>query len=105
MILSSQINTGKCGTHYSKKGKDAYHTCCYSHPRGRPRLRNAIAASYEPEFGRKLNPETEILVTAGANEAMFATFAGYLNDGDEVICIEPFFDQYIVSHGFVMRVC
>lgn len=39
------------------------------------------------------------MVTAGANEAMFATFAGYLNDGDEVICIEPFFDQYIVSNS------
>lgn len=39
-----------------------------SHPKGRPRLRNALAASYAPEFDRKLNPETEILVTAGANE-------------------------------------
>ncbi|KAI9312415.1 pyridoxal phosphate-dependent transferase [Dichotomocladium elegans] len=66
-----------------------------NHPRGRARLRNAIAASYEPEFGRKLDPETNVLVTAGANEAMYATFAGYLNQGDEVICIEPFFDQYL----------
>lgn len=39
-----------------------------SHPRGRPRLRNALAASYGKEFNRKLDPETEILVTAGANE-------------------------------------
>ncbi|CDS11272.1 hypothetical protein LRAMOSA03535 [Lichtheimia ramosa] len=79
----------------AKEAIDIVESNQYSHPRGRPRLRNAIAASYEPEFGRKLDPETEILVTAGANEAMFATFAGYLNDGDEVICIEPFFDQYI----------
>ncbi|ORY90358.1 pyridoxal phosphate-dependent transferase [Syncephalastrum racemosum] len=66
-----------------------------NHPKGRPRLRNALAASYTPEFGRTLDPETNILVTAGANEAMYATFAGYLNEGDEVIVIEPFFDQYI----------
>ncbi|KAI9033724.1 pyridoxal phosphate-dependent transferase [Phycomyces nitens] len=67
----------------------------YSHPRGRIRLRNALAASYSTEFGRKLNPETEIIVTAGANEAIFATFAGFLDEGSEVICMEPFFDQYI----------
>lgn len=74
-----------------------------SHPRGRPRLRNALAASYSPEFNRSLDPETEILVTAGANEAMFATFAAYLDEGSEVICMEPFFDQYIVSwHPFII---
>ncbi|KAF1801523.1 pyridoxal phosphate-dependent transferase [Mucor lusitanicus] len=67
----------------------------YSHPRGRPRLRNALAASYSEQFNRTLDPETEILVTAGANEGMFATFAGFLDAGDEVICMEPFFDQYI----------
>ncbi|KAI8370418.1 pyridoxal phosphate-dependent transferase [Radiomyces spectabilis] len=68
-----------------------------NHPRGRPRLRNALAASYSSEFGRDLNPDTEILVTAGANEAMFATFAAYLDEGSEVICMEPFFDQYIAN--------
>ena len=40
----------------------------YSHPKGRLRLREAIKAHYEPDFGRTLNPETEILVTSGANE-------------------------------------
>lgn len=40
----------------------------YSHPRGRARLRNALAASYSQQFERQLDPETEILVTAGANE-------------------------------------
>lgn len=68
-----------------------------SHPRGRIRLRNALAKSYSGQFNRDLDPETEILVTAGANEGMFATFAAFLDEGDEVICMEPFFDQYIVS--------
>ena len=31
--------------------------------------------------------------------AMYATFAGYLDEGSEVICIEPFFDQYIVRNS------
>ncbi|CAO3592513.1 unnamed protein product [Absidia cylindrospora] len=79
----------------AKEAIDRVESNQYSHPRGRPRLRNALAASYSPEFNRQLNPETEILVTAGANEAMFATFAGYLDEGSEVIVMEPFFDQYI----------
>ena len=40
----------------------------YSHPKGRIRLREALKKHYEPEFGRSLNVETEILVTSGANE-------------------------------------
>lgn len=48
-----------------------------SHPRGRPRLRNAIAKHYSPEFTNLeggLNPDTNILVTAGANEGMCTGF-------------------------------
>jgi kynurenine aminotransferase len=40
----------------------------YSLPKGRTRLRNALAKWFSPSFGRELNPETEIVVTAGANE-------------------------------------
>ncbi|KAG0232354.1 hypothetical protein BGW42_008223 [Actinomortierella wolfii] len=67
----------------------------YSHPKGRPRLRNALAKSYSPLFNRTLDPENEIVVTAGANEGIFSIFAGYLDHGSEVILMEPFFDQYI----------
>ncbi|KAF9933323.1 hypothetical protein BGZ75_000792 [Mortierella antarctica] len=67
----------------------------YSHPKGRPRLRNALAKSYSPLFERTLDPENEIVVTAGANEGIFSIFAGYLDQGSEVILMEPFFDQYI----------
>lgn len=81
----------------AKEALDRVEANQYSHPRGRPRLRNALAASYSPEFGRQLDPETNIIVSAGANNAMFATFAGFLDEGSEVIVMEPFFDQYIVS--------
>ncbi len=40
----------------------------YSHPRGRPRLRNAIKHFYGSQFNRDLNIDSEILVTSGANE-------------------------------------
>jgi aspartate/methionine/tyrosine aminotransferase len=35
---------------------------------GRPRLRKALADAYSPFFGRKLDPDTEITITTGANE-------------------------------------
>ena len=40
----------------------------YSHPKGRQRLREAIAKHYGPQFGRELDVNSEILVTSGANE-------------------------------------
>ena len=40
----------------------------YSHPKGRPRLRQAIKQTYEEQFGRSLDIESEILITSGANE-------------------------------------
>ncbi|VVT58352.1 uncharacterized protein SAPINGB_P006163 [Magnusiomyces paraingens] len=67
----------------------------YAPTRGLLNLRKAIADAYTPFFDRKLDPETEIVVTAGANEGMFAAFTGFLNQDDEVIVFEPFFDQYI----------
>lgn len=44
----------------------------YSHPKGRLRLREAVKKHYEPDFGRSLNAETEILITSGANEGLVA---------------------------------
>ncbi|CAG8465198.1 9239_t:CDS:2 [Dentiscutata heterogama] len=69
----------------------------YSHPKGRLRTREALAKSYSPLFNRTLDPETEVITSAGANEGLYAIFAGFLDDGDEVILIEPFFDQYIAN--------
>ncbi|KAH8601713.1 kynurenine aminotransferase-like protein [Bisporella sp. PMI_857] len=67
----------------------------YSHTKGRPRLKKAIADAYSPLWGRKLNPETEVTITSGANEGMLSAFMGFIEKDDEVILFEPFFDQYI----------
>ncbi|OJJ49465.1 hypothetical protein ASPZODRAFT_14180 [Penicilliopsis zonata CBS 506.65] len=67
----------------------------YSPTKGRPRLKQAIADAHEASFGRKLDPETEVTITTGANEGMLSAFMGFIEPGDEVIIFEPFFDQYI----------
>lgn len=45
----------------------------YSPTKGRPRLKKAIADAYSPFFGRKLDPETEVTITTGANEGELPT--------------------------------
>jgi len=72
----------------------------YSHPKGRPRLREAIKNHYSSDFGRELDVETEILVTSGANEGEYSILTAFLENGDEVIMFEPFFDQYLPSITF-----
>ncbi|OIW27257.1 aminotransferase class I and II [Coniochaeta ligniaria NRRL 30616] len=67
----------------------------YSPTKGRPRLKKAIADAYSPHWGRKINPDTEVTITTGANEGMLSAFMAFIEPGDEVIVFEPFFDQYI----------
>ncbi|ODV89988.1 hypothetical protein CANCADRAFT_31087, partial [Tortispora caseinolytica NRRL Y-17796] len=67
----------------------------YSPTRGRMSLRSALAKAYAPYYGRTIDPETEVVITSGANEGMYSVFTGFLDQGDEVIVFEPFFDQYI----------
>ncbi|KAJ9475370.1 putative kynurenine--oxoglutarate transaminase BNA3 [Pseudozyma hubeiensis] len=97
----------------------------YSHPKGRPRLRQAISDFYSSQFNlpsgaaesaedvnnigkqrasstRKLDVEKEIQITSGANGGIYSVMGAFINDGDGVVCIEPFFDQYnaeILFHG------
>ncbi|CAD6586118.1 MAG: hypothetical protein ASARMPREDX12_002274 [Alectoria sarmentosa] len=67
----------------------------YSPTRGRPRLKKALADTYSPMFGRVIDPVTEISITTGANEGMLSAIMAFVEPGEEVICFEPFFDQYI----------
>ncbi|MCL4858638.1 MAG: aminotransferase class I/II-fold pyridoxal phosphate-dependent enzyme [Caldilineaceae bacterium] len=69
----------------------------YARAAGHPRLVRALAAAYGPLFGRALDPLSEIVVTVGATEAIFATMQALVEPGDEVILIEPFYDSYPAS--------
>jgi aspartate/methionine/tyrosine aminotransferase len=66
----------------------------YARGGGHPRLVNAVADVYGPLFGRELDPMTNVLITVGATEGIFATIQALVDPGDEVILIEPFYDSY-----------
>ncbi|OKJ32209.1 pyridoxal phosphate-dependent aminotransferase [Streptomyces sp. CB01580] len=61
---------------------------------GIPELRQAIADHQRRFYNLSLDPDTEVLVTAGATEAIAATMFALLEPGDEVIAFEPFYDSY-----------
>ncbi|GAA1206658.1 aminotransferase class I/II-fold pyridoxal phosphate-dependent enzyme [Rhodoglobus aureus] len=61
---------------------------------GLPVLRNAISEHQERFYGIEIDPDTEVLATAGATEALAATILALTNEGDEVITLEPFYDAY-----------
>ncbi|XP_022235061.1 kynurenine--oxoglutarate transaminase 3-like isoform X2 [Limulus polyphemus] len=66
----------------------------YTRSYGHPRLVNALSKLYSKLLCRELDPLNEILVTIGADEAIYCTIMALVNPGDEVIIIEPFFDIY-----------
>lgn len=57
-------------------------------------LRRAIAAHQTRYYGLEFDPDTEILVTAGATEAIAACLLSLCESGDEVVMFEPFYDSY-----------
>ena len=61
---------------------------------GYPVLRNAIAAHQKRFYEIEVDPDREVLVTAGATEALAATILALVEDGDEVVTLEPFYDSY-----------
>ena len=61
---------------------------------GHPDLRRAVAEHQKRFWGLEFDPESEVLVTAGATEAITAALLALLNPGDEVVTFEPYFDIY-----------
>ncbi|MFD4970269.1 pyridoxal phosphate-dependent aminotransferase [Streptomyces sp. NPDC058424] len=61
---------------------------------GIPELRTAVAEHQLRRYGLSYDPDTEVLVTAGATEAIAAALLALLEPGDEVIALEPYYDSY-----------
>lgn len=66
----------------------------YSITWGSRPFRQAIAAYYRRFYDFAVDPETEIAVCCGATEGMVATMLGLLNEGDEIVVFEPFYENY-----------
>jgi N-succinyldiaminopimelate aminotransferase len=61
---------------------------------GMPVLRQAIAEHQHRFYGLQLDHDREVLVTAGATEALAGALLGMLDTGDEVVLFEPMYDSY-----------
>jgi methionine aminotransferase len=75
---------------YMKKGFNQY-----APMQGIMPLREAIAEKMQGLYGAIYNPEKEINITAGGTEAIYAAITAVINEGDEVIVIEPAYDCYV----------
>ncbi len=64
---------------------------------GVPELRSAVAAHQKRFYGLSVDSETEVLVTAGATEAIAASILALCEPGDEVVTFEPYYDSYAAS--------
>ncbi|HEX7349318.1 MAG TPA: pyridoxal phosphate-dependent aminotransferase [Rhodanobacteraceae bacterium] len=66
----------------------------YAPMSGIPKLREQIALLVARLYGRRISADTEVTVTSGATEAIFAAIACSVRNGDEVIVLDPCYDCY-----------
>lgn len=64
---------------------------------GVPELRAAVVAHQKRFYGLDIDPDSEVLITAGATEAIAATILALCERGDEVVTFEPYYDSYAAS--------
>ena len=62
---------------------------------GLPKLREEISSLVNDCYGTEYDPDSEITITTGATEAIFCAIMAVVNEGDEVIVIEPAYDSYM----------
>ena len=85
--------------YYLQNGKNQY--CPMA---GLIGLREVLADKMHIAYGLKINPQTEITVTAGATQAIFTAITTFVDKGEEVILIEPAYDSYRPSIELVKGV-
>jgi aspartate/methionine/tyrosine aminotransferase len=61
---------------------------------GAKSLRDALATTYRDLYGMAVDPETMLTVTCGSTEAMVSTLLAIVDPGDEVVVLEPFYENY-----------
>jgi N-succinyldiaminopimelate aminotransferase len=66
----------------------------YPPPHGLPLLREAVATHQERFYGLAVEPGTEVVVGTGASEVIQSALLALVDDGDEVVLFEPWFDIY-----------
>ncbi|MEV4533598.1 pyridoxal phosphate-dependent aminotransferase [Asanoa sp. NPDC049518] len=78
---------------------EAIHNGANQYPPGPgiPALRAAISAHQRRFWGLHYDPDGEVLVTAGATEAVAAAILALCEPGDEVVCFEPYYDSYAAA--------
>ncbi|KAJ3031124.1 Kynurenine--oxoglutarate transaminase 3 [Rhizophlyctis rosea] len=69
----------------------------YTRSEGHVNLVTALSSYYADKIGRTLDPFTEIVTTVGATEAIYSAIQAFINPGDEVILMQPFYDSYPAS--------
>jgi N-succinyldiaminopimelate aminotransferase len=72
----------------------------YPPGRGVPALRQAIVDHQKRFYDLSYDPDTQVLVTTGATEAIAAALLAYVEPGDEVIALEPYYDSYAAGIAF-----
>jgi aminotransferase len=80
----------------------------YSHSRGLPELRAKLGRYYANEYGVPVDPEREIIVTAGSKVAIHMSLMAMLDPGDEAVIVEPAWVSYVeqvkLCHGVPVTV-
>lgn len=64
---------------------------------GVPELRHAISEQQSRDYGLDYDPDTQVLVTVGATEAIAGAVLGLVEPGREVVMIEPYYDSYAAT--------
>ncbi len=80
----------------------------YSPMAGEPNLLEEISKLIYESYGRELNPQKEILITAGATQGIFTCIQALVKPGDEVLILDPSYDCYVMpitlSQGVPVRI-